>query len=121
MAETLTLRTADQILAMFDNGDFLLQFLTDHQALILALHNHQMTHGGKAKGKFSITVNYTLDKQLTLMAEADAKFDKPKAPKAAATLWTTADGEVTAQNPRQPNLPGIRDVAPPRNEFRSPA
>ena len=51
MAETLTLRTADQILAMFDNGDFLLQFLTDHQALILALHNHQMTHGGKAKGK----------------------------------------------------------------------
>lgn len=104
------LRTADQILAMLDNGDFLQQFLTDHQDLILSLHNHQMTQGGKAKGSFVIKVAYTLDKQLTMDVEAEAKFDKPKKPKAAATLWTTADGLLTPQNPRQPSLPGIRDV-----------
>ena len=113
------LRTADQILAMFDNGEFLQQFLTNHQELIVALHNHQMNHGGKAKGVVTIKLNYSLDKQLTLNAEADAKFDKPKAPKAAAILWTTADGDLTPQNPRQPSLPGIRDVTAPAHSIRT--
>jgi hypothetical protein len=106
--DTIELRTADQILAMLDNGDFLHDFLTRHADLIVAMHNHQMTHGGKAKGKVTLTLAYTLDKQLSLQIEGDAKFEKPKAPKASATLWTTAEGALTPQNPRQPNLPGIR-------------
>lgn len=105
------LRTADQILAMLDNGDFLANFLTDHAALIVAMHTHQMNHGGKVKAKVTLALNYTLDKQLSMQIEGDAKFDKPKAPKASATLWTTADGNLTPQNPRQPSLPGIRDVS----------
>lgn len=112
------LRTADQILAMLDNGDFLHGFLEDHAALIIAMHNHQMQHGGKVKGKVTLTLTYTLDKQLTMSIEGDAKFDKPKAPKASATVWTTADGTLTPQNPRQPSLPGIRDVTPAPREMR---
>lgn len=106
------LRTADQILAMLDNGEFLQNFLADHAALIVAMHTHQMNHGGKVKGKVTLTLHYVLDKQLTMSIEGDAKFDKPKAPKASATLWTTADGALTPQNPRQPMLPGIRDATP---------
>lgn len=121
MAEPFELRTADQILAMLDNGDFLLAFLADHQDLILSLHNHQMTQGGKASGSFTLKVSYTLDKQLAMHLTGDAKFDKPKKPKAAATLWTTADGMLTPQNPRQPSLPGIRDVTSTSQAMRSPA
>lgn len=121
MAEPFELRTADQILAMPDNGEFLQQFLDDHQDLILALHQHQMTQGGKAKGSFTIKVSYTLDKMLTMNVEAETKFDKPKKPKAAATLWTTADGMLTLQNPRQPSLPGIRDVTSNTQAMRTPA
>ena len=112
------LRTADQILAMLDNGDFLTGFLENHADLIIAMHEHQMNHGGKVKGKVTLSLNYTLDKQLTMMIEGDAKFDKPKAPKASATVWTTADGNLTPQNPRQPALPGIRDVVPAAQTMR---
>jgi len=112
------LRTADQILAMLDNGDFLQNFLAEHAELIIAMHTHQMNHGGKVKGKVTLSLAYTLDKQLTMNIEGDVKFDKPKAPKASATLWTTADGALTPQNPRQPSLPGIRDVTPTTREMR---
>ena len=112
------LRTADQILAMLDNGEFLQNFLTDHAALIVAMSNHQIHHGGKVKGKVTLTLSYTLDKQLAMTVEGDAKFDKPKAPKASANLWTTADGTLTPQNPRQPSLPGIRDVTPSAQVLR---
>ena len=118
-SDTVTLRTADQILAMFDNGEFLAEFLIKHQELVVAMHTHQMNHGGKAKGRATITLNYTMGKQLTLTAEAEAKFEKPKAPKAAATLWTTADGDLTPQNPAQPSLPGIRDVTPTAQPMRT--
>ncbi len=120
MAEPLPLlRTADQILAQFDNGQFLHDFLLEHQELVVAMHTHQMAHGGKAKGKVVITLDYTLGKQLTITAEAEAKFTKPKTPKAAATLWTTADGDLTPQNPQQPSLPGIRDVSPAAHPMRT--
>lgn len=118
MPDTLELRTADQILAMLDNGEFLQNFLSDHAEMIVAMSNHQINHGGKVKGKVTLTLAYTLDKQLALTVEGEAKFDKPKAPKASATLWTTADGTLTPQNPRQPMLPGIRDVTRPAAEMR---
>jgi hypothetical protein len=113
------LTTADQILAMPDNGDFLAQFMADHQKLILDMHQAQMDQGGRAKGSFTLRVDYTLDRQLTMNVVAEAKFAPPKKPKASAQLWTTADGMLTPQNPRQPNLPGIRDVTPATQPMRN--
>lgn len=112
------LRTADQILAMPDNGDFLAAFMDSHRALILAMHQAQMDQGGKVKGGFVISVDYTLDRQLSLTVTAEAKIKEPKKPKASAALWTTADGMLTPQNPRQPSLPGIRDVSPAQQIIR---
>lgn len=107
------LRTADQILAMPDNGDFLSRFMEDHKDLILQMHQAQMEQGGKVRGGFTISVDYTLDRTLSMTIAAEAKIKLPKRPKASAALWTTADGMLTPQNPRQPSLPGIRDVTPP--------
>lgn len=111
------LRTTDQIFAMMDNGEFLAQLLVDHAALITTMTTHQMNHGGKVKGGMTIKLSYTLDKQLTLTIDAEAKFDKPKQPKASATVWTTADGMLTPQNPRQASLFGVRDVTPQRTNI----
>ncbi|OGR09707.1 MAG: hypothetical protein A2341_14960 [Deltaproteobacteria bacterium RIFOXYB12_FULL_58_9] len=113
------LRTADQILAMPDSGEFLAQFMDDHKKLILDMHQAQMDQGGKVKGGFTITVDYTLDRQLSLIVTAEAKIKAPKKPKASAALWTTADGMLTPQNPRQPSLPGIRDVTPTAQPIRA--
>ena len=113
------LRTADQILAMPDSGEFLTQFMDDHKQLILDMHQAQMDQGGKVKGGFTITVDYTLDRQLSMIVAAEAKIKAPKKPKASAALWTTADGMLTPQNPRQPSLPGIRDVTPTAQPIRA--
>lgn len=113
------LRTADQILAMPDAGEFLAQFMEDHQKLILDMHQAQMDQGGKVKGGFTITVDYALDRQLSMQVTAEAKIKAPKKPKASAALWTTADGMLTPQNPRQPSLPGIRDVTPNAQPVRT--
>ena len=113
------LRTADQILAMPDSGEFLAQFMDDHKQLILDMHQAQMDQGGKVKGGFTITVDYTLDRQLSMIVAAEAKIKAPKKPKASAALWTTADGMLTPQNPRQPSLPGIRDVTPAAQPIRA--
>ena len=75
------LRTADQILAMPDSGEFLAQFMDDHKQLILDMHQAQMDQGGKVKGGFTITVDYTLDRQLSLIVTAEAKI------KAAETVY----------------------------------
>ncbi len=119
-AETFELRTADQILAMPDSGAFLEDFMAEHQKLILAMHQAQMDQGGKAKGSFTIKVDYTLDRQLSLQIVADHVFKYPKKPKASATVWTTADGMLTPQNPKQPSLFGIRDVTPGTAAVRTP-
>lgn len=112
MADQPELRTVDQLLAVLDNGEFLQNFLTEHAALIVAMTNHQLAHGGKVKGKVVLTLDYALTKQLSMTVEGTLKVDKPKAPKASANVWTTADGALTPQNPQQPSLFGVRDVTP---------
>lgn len=117
--ESTKLHTVDQILAMPDNGDFLEDFLDQHGKMLIEMQEFQMNNGGKAKGKFTITVDYTLDKHLTMQVQAEAKFTLPKKPKATAALWTTADGKLTMQNPRQPSLFGVRDVTPKNDQPRT--
>lgn len=119
MADQIELRTADQILAMPDNGDFLAQFMADHQELIISMHQAQMDHGGNAKGSFTIKVDYVLDRTLSLKVQAEAAIKKPKKPRASATLWTTADGMLTPQNPKQMSMFDVRDVTPTRHEIRT--
>ena len=104
---------------MPDSGEFLAQFMDDHKQLILDMHQAQMDNGGKVKGRFVITVDYALDRQLSMTVTAEAKIKAPKKPKATAALWTTSDGMLTPQNPRQPSLPGIRDVTPNAHPVRA--
>ena len=119
-AETSELRTLEQIFAQFDNGAFLHELLEGMQKLILDMHQAQMDQGGKVKGSVAVKVDLTLDRQLTLQMTADHKFTHPKKPKASATVWTTADGMLTPQNPKQPSLFGIRDVTPGTAAVRTP-
>ena len=118
--ETFELRTLEQIFAQMDNGSFLHELLEEIQKLILALHQAQMDQGGKVKGSFAVKVDLTLDRQLALQMAAEHKFAHPKKPKASATVWTTADGMLTPQNPKHPSLFGIRDVTPGTAAVRPP-
>lgn len=112
------LRSLDQILSMPANGDFLMQFLADHAELITALQNHQMSHGGTAKGGFTIKVDYKLDRTLTMRMEATATFAAPKEPAASAAVWTTADGLLTPQNPKQMTF-DLREASAPAQAIRT--
>jgi hypothetical protein len=44
---------------------------------------YRSLHRGKVKGGFTITVDYTLDRQLSMIVTAEAKIKAPKKPKAS--------------------------------------
>lgn len=117
MLETPELTTLGQIMALPENGDFLQRFMGDHADLIQAMHTHQMNNGGKVKASFTIKVDYVLDKGLTLSMQAEATIKKPKPPAATAVAWTTPDGMLTPQNPKQMAFE-LRDVTAPQPAIR---
>jgi len=65
--------------------------------------------GGKAKGKMSLTFDFSLDgKVFSIGSKFKVDLPDPKRPK--SIMWATEDGRFTPSNPHQGNLFGVREV-----------
>lgn len=63
------------------------------------------------KGQIKLTVSLVTDEQLVVAAKWDLDVKEPKPPKPGSTLWLDKFGNLTPQNPKQQNLPGmLREV-----------
>lgn len=114
------LRGIDQILTVADNGAYAPQMRADLEKLVQDMRDFSLAFGGvKAKGKFKLEIEMTIDRfgQIDLQAQHETK--PPKPPKAKGTAWTTDDGALTPANPNQMRM-DLRDVTPPPREFRVP-
>lgn len=65
--------------------------------------------GGKAKGKMSVSFDFSLDGRVFSIA-SKFKVDVPEAKRAKSIMWATEDGRFTPSNPFQGNLFGVREV-----------
>ena len=111
------LRGIDQILTVADNGAYAPQMRADLEKLVQDMRDFSLAFGGvKAKGKFKLEIEMTIDRfgQIDLQAQHETK-----PPKAKGTAWTTDDGALTPANPNQMRM-DLRDVTPPPREFRVP-
>lgn len=109
-----TIRTIEQLLSLFDNGEFLTTFLEDHRDLLNQMqdHNDQFGHKG-AKGSFSISVAYELGGAGDLVMNAQADFKGPKKPSSKAAAYVDGQGEMTLFSPMMRRMhSGVRDVTP---------
>lgn len=65
--------------------------------------------GGKATGKLTLQVGFSLDGRIFTIA-SKFKTDVPEAKRQKSVMWSTEDGRFTPNNPHQGNLFGVREV-----------
>ncbi len=93
------MRTLEQILSLFDGGEFLDGVVKDHQQLLVDLIEHHERHGGKTAGSMTLTVNYALGKAGDVAMGAKCEFKAPKKPASSAAAYINDKGELTLYNP----------------------
>jgi esterase/lipase len=112
------LKTIDQILALPDGGDFLMEVHDKHEALITAMADFVEVNNKSATGSFTIKLTYQLDRtgMFQIAAKCDAK--EPQKQAATAVAWQGTAGRITPANPAQMRME-IRDVSPGKAELRT--
>lgn len=98
--DTYRMRTLDQILHLFDGGDFLDKLMVDHRQLQIDLIEHKDEHGTKScVGEMTLTIKYALGKSGDVAMGAEVKFKAPRKPPASAAAYIGEDGELTLFSP----------------------
>jgi len=106
------MRTVEQILALFDGGDFLEKLLADHRQLQIDLMDHRAEHGGKTEGSMTIKIHYALGKQGDVAMGAQADFKSPKKPPSSAAAFINENGDLTLYSPLLARMQHpVRDTA----------
>lgn len=106
------MRSVEQILALFDGGDFLAKLMADHKQLQIDLLDHKAEHGTKGcQGSMTIQINYALGKSGDVAMGAVSTFKSPKKPPSSAAAFINEDGELTLYSPFMARMhQPIRDV-----------
>ena len=112
--DPFAIRGFEQLLTLFDGGDFLAQFMADHHDLLQQMQDHNDEFGHKgAKGSFSLTVSYELGGAGDLGMKAQADFKGPKKPASQAAAYVDGQGQMTLYSPMMKRMhSGVRDVTP---------
>lgn len=94
------MRSIEQILSLFDGGDFLAELLDGHRQLQCDLLEHRNEHGTKdCKGSMTIKIDYELGKSGDVAMGAKVEFKAPKKPASSAAAYINDDGELTLYSP----------------------
>ena len=106
------MRTLEQILTLFDDGDFLDKVMDGHKQLQLDLLEHKAENGTKGcSGSMTITVNYALGKSGDVAMGATVAFKAPKKPPSSAAAYINDNGELTLYSPFMSRMhQPVRDV-----------
>lgn len=104
MSDEKTLHNFSQFIQKQSDGSLNNELTEGMREMIAQLNNTVMEHGGKAKGKITLTVDVLLD-QGVLEILTSTKIAMPKRPAQKSVYWTTEDHKLTLSNPRQPDLP----------------
>ncbi|MBM1813440.1 hypothetical protein [Pseudosulfitobacter pseudonitzschiae] len=106
------IRSIEQLLSLFDGGEFLTKVMEGHSDLQIALLDHRAEHNGKTKGSMTIQVGYDLGKQGDVSMAASVTFTTPKKPPSSAQAFIGDQGELTLYSPLMRRMqPGVRDVS----------
>lgn len=107
------MRTLEQILLLFDGGDFLAETMTDHQKLMQDLLDHNAEHGAKGcSGTMTIQLSYAVGNAGDVGMGATVTFKAPKKPASSAGAYINDAGELTLYSPMMKRMhQPIRDVS----------
>lgn len=106
------MRTLEQIILLFDGGDFMAEIMEGHKNLMQDMLEHHAQHGSKGcNGTMTLTLNYAVGKAQDVGMGANVTFKAPKKPPSSGSAYINDAGELTLFSPmmRQMQRP-IRDV-----------
>lgn len=111
-ADPYAIRSIEQLFTLFDGGEFLIRFMSDHRDLLEKMQDHHEEFGAKGvKGSFSIGVSYDLSHAGDLTMTATAEFKPPKKPASQAHAFVEGNGELTLHSPMMRRMHGgVRDA-----------
>lgn len=106
------MRSLEQILQLFDGGDFLAEVMAGHKQLQIDLLDHKAEHGTKGcSGKMTLEVSYALGKSGDVGMGATVTFKPPKKPPSSAAAFINESGELTLYSPFMARMhQPVRDV-----------
>jgi hypothetical protein len=106
------MRSIEQILSLFDSGQFLAEIMKGHKNLMHELLEHNAEFGPKGcEGSMTITVKYAAGNAGDVGMGGTVNFKLPKKPPSSAGAYIDEDGELTLYSPmmKQMQRP-VRDV-----------
>lgn len=121
------LRTLEQILSLFDGGEFLQKVMDGHEQLQIDLIDHKAEHGTKGcQGTMTLQVSYALGKSGDVSMGATVTFKPPKKPPSSAAAFIDEDtGQLTLYSPFMARMhtppKDVTDFDPETGEIRDPA
>lgn len=106
------MKTIQEILTLFDGGDFLAEVMTGHQQLMQDLRNHIEEHGPKGcTGSMTLQLGYAVGNAGDVGMSATVKFQPPKKPASSAAAFINDAGELTLYSPMMRRMAEpVRDV-----------
>lgn len=94
------MHSLEQILALFDGGEFLAEVMDGHKDLQRDLLDHKAEHGTKGcQGTMTLQVSYALGKSGDVAMGASVTFKPPKKPPSSAAAFINDDGDLTLYSP----------------------
>ncbi|MGJ8561714.1 MAG: hypothetical protein ACSHX3_15900 [Litorimonas sp.] len=107
------MRSLEQILALFDGGDFITEIMDGHKKLQMDLLDHNDLHGSKkCQGSMTIKVDYALGKSGDVSMGATVSFKSPQKPASSAAAYLNNNGELTLFSPLMTRMhQPVRDVS----------
>lgn len=106
------MRSLEQILSLFDGGEFLAEVMKGHKQLQLDLLEHNAAHGSKGcSGSMTIKVSYAVGNAGDVGMGAIVTFAPPKKPPSSAAAYINDNGELTLYSPMMARMhQPVRDV-----------
>lgn len=120
------LRGIEQILSLFDGGEFLQKVLDGHKQLQIDLIEHKAEHGTKGcQGTMTLQVSYALGKSGDVAMGATVTFKPPKKPPSSAAAFIDEEtGELTLYSPLMARMhtppKDVTEFDPVTGEIRDP-
>lgn len=107
------MRTIEQILTLFDAGNFLAEVMSGHTTLMQDLLEHNAEHGSKGcNGTMTLQINYAVGNAGDVGMGATVTFKAPKKPPSSAAAYINDAGELTLYSPMMARMHRpVRDVS----------
>lgn len=108
---------AHQVATLCD-GDLNAAASQDMHDLLLALRSEAQARCKKVKGTFKLELTIEVNDDDVAGISFSVKTKAPEPRRRTAVMWLSPGANLSPENPRQQNLPGLREVAGGRNETR---